>query len=189
MNIAEILKDAPKGTKLYSPIFGEVILNYVNEELIKVLTKNNIPWSFTSEGKLFSTCSIIKDAECLLFPSKTQRDWNKFKIEPQFPTTIDESRKLLDLNVGNKDWYKEYKIGVLRKLLIARDAWWKVDNDWEPDCNYNTQDKHYITYYEGRIYCGSCYSFNRILVFRTADIRDKFLDTFKYLIEQCKEFL
>ena len=26
MNIAEILKDAPKGTKLYSPLFGEVEL-------------------------------------------------------------------------------------------------------------------------------------------------------------------
>lgn len=24
MNIAEILKDAPKGTKLFSPLFGEV---------------------------------------------------------------------------------------------------------------------------------------------------------------------
>ena len=33
MNIAEILKNTPKGTKLYSPIFGEVELS---EEEIKL---------------------------------------------------------------------------------------------------------------------------------------------------------
>lgn len=31
MNIAEILKDAPKGTKLYSPLFGEVELKVVTQ--------------------------------------------------------------------------------------------------------------------------------------------------------------
>lgn len=38
MNIAEILKNAPKGTKLYSPLFGEVelyLMHYSNESTKK----------------------------------------------------------------------------------------------------------------------------------------------------------
>lgn len=43
MNIAEILKNVPKGTKLYSPIFGDVILNKVSKFNIEVLDiANNI---------------------------------------------------------------------------------------------------------------------------------------------------
>lgn len=34
MNIAEILKDAPKGTKLFSPLFGEVKLESVSDDLL-----------------------------------------------------------------------------------------------------------------------------------------------------------
>ena len=30
MNIAEILKDCPKGTKLYSPVYGEVSYLYID---------------------------------------------------------------------------------------------------------------------------------------------------------------
>lgn len=36
MNIAEILKNAPKGTKLYSPLFGEVKLQSVSDAMIEV---------------------------------------------------------------------------------------------------------------------------------------------------------
>lgn len=34
INIAEILHDMPKGTKLYSPIFGEVKFNKYHENII-----------------------------------------------------------------------------------------------------------------------------------------------------------
>ena len=37
-NIAEILKDAPKGTKLYSPIFGECILSNVGTTAIGIIS-------------------------------------------------------------------------------------------------------------------------------------------------------
>ena len=32
INIAEILRDMPKGTKLYSPIFGDTVLEYVDSD-------------------------------------------------------------------------------------------------------------------------------------------------------------
>lgn len=81
INLIDILKDAPKGTKLWSPIFGEC-------EFIKILPVNICQiqvkhtegntyhfYNFTSQGK-FSNNS---EAECLLFPSKEYRDWSTFK--------------------------------------------------------------------------------------------------------------
>lgn len=41
MNIAEILKDAPKGTKLFSPLFGEVKLESVSDDIIEVRIEHN----------------------------------------------------------------------------------------------------------------------------------------------------
>ena len=78
INVAEKLKGCPKGTKLYSPLFGEV--EFVRIEIGSIIVKvldNGIPYSnvaFTAEGKLHD----IEQSECLLFPSKDNRDWNKF---------------------------------------------------------------------------------------------------------------
>lgn len=82
INIAEILKDCPKGTKLYSTIFGEVVLRDVNidkEYPIKIVTckTDTIPFerSFTEEGHYMESCP---NSECVLFPSRKMRDWTKF---------------------------------------------------------------------------------------------------------------
>lgn len=80
MNIAEILKYCPKGTKLYSTIFGEVTLNKINiheKYPIVVYRLNHIKTSFTREGYYMED---FPDSECVLFPSKEQRDWNKFRL-------------------------------------------------------------------------------------------------------------
>ena len=80
MNIAEILKYCPKGTKLYSTIFGEVILNKINiheKYPIVVYRLNHIKTSFTREGYYMED---FPGSECVLFPSKEQRDWNKFRL-------------------------------------------------------------------------------------------------------------
>lgn len=79
MNIAEILKYCPKGTKLYSTIFGEVIFERVSSDEtypIKVKNWNNETCVFTEEGKYLSPYK----GECILSPSKEQRDWSKFRI-------------------------------------------------------------------------------------------------------------
>lgn len=77
MNIAEILKDCPKGTKLYSPLFGEVKLIEVNSESILVETYKSTKAYFDIEGRFKIG---YNNAECLLFPSKDNRDWSTFKI-------------------------------------------------------------------------------------------------------------
>ena len=73
INIAEILKDCPKGTKLYSPLCGECTLHSVIDNYIKVEDKEEYIRDFLSNGK------ITLYGECQLFPSKENRDWSTFK--------------------------------------------------------------------------------------------------------------
>lgn len=80
MNIAEILKYCPKGTKLYSTIFGEVTFDEIDIHStysIVVYRFNHSKTSFNKEGYYMEDCP---GSECVLFPSKEQRNWNKFRI-------------------------------------------------------------------------------------------------------------
>lgn len=75
MNIANLLKYCPKGTKLYSPIWGEV-------EFIEVASSNNIVIKSPNDNEVLFYCSgaYHRNGECVLFPSKDQRDWSKFRL-------------------------------------------------------------------------------------------------------------
>ena len=77
LNLVEILKDCPKGTKLYSTIFGEVTLDKIKEEskhpIIFITTGGNKS-DVTADGRYYDQW----EGECTLFPSKEQRDWSKF---------------------------------------------------------------------------------------------------------------
>lgn len=86
INIAKLLKDAPKGMKLYSPLFGEakfVRIDKQSDYPIDVTDCNGNGKSFTEFGVYFAD---HPDAECLLFPSKECRTWENFElpIEPCF---------------------------------------------------------------------------------------------------------
>lgn len=111
IDLTKILKDCPKDTKLYSSIYGEVLFegiitgnhNYFIEVYVKAL---NSLIMFTYNGRYFS------NGECVLFPSKDQRDWNKFTAP----------------------WYKKDKfdpstLKPFDKVLvqISRDDIWSVD--------------------------------------------------------------
>jgi hypothetical protein len=72
IDIAEILKDKPANTKLYSPLFGEVYFSHVGGG-IAVEHHGGISLFFSS-GRFFD----YDESEPLLFPSKEMRDWSKF---------------------------------------------------------------------------------------------------------------
>lgn len=76
MNIAEILKYCPKGTKLYSTAFGEVKFISITPLTNEILVQNIHGTSFT----FYSNGSYILDGECILFPSEEQRDWDEFRL-------------------------------------------------------------------------------------------------------------
>lgn len=83
LNLVEILKDCPPGTKLYSSVYGEVKflrIGIQKEYPIECeVIQNKSNQGFAKDGRGLSNYN----GECILFPSKDQRDWSKFKLEPE----------------------------------------------------------------------------------------------------------
>lgn len=85
INIAEILRDMPKGTKLYSPLFGKCELVGVGTDEYGVFIRvesffqdgcvKKESRTFSSDGRYFGW---YPNTECLLFPSDKMRCWDKF---------------------------------------------------------------------------------------------------------------
>lgn len=77
INLTKILKDCPKGFKLYSLVHGEVTFFGIREisSIYSINVKvDDLGVSYTFDGKI----DHHYGGECLLFPSKEQRDWSKF---------------------------------------------------------------------------------------------------------------
>ena len=78
VDLTKILKYCPKGTKLYSTIFGEVEFIKCDDLYQIVVAKENKYYYFTSQGEFYFERIKYHVEECALFPSKDQRDWSKF---------------------------------------------------------------------------------------------------------------
>ena len=76
-SIAELLKDCPKGMELYSPLCGKCYFDRLNYGTIICKKQNTQEITFTSEG--YYMLPIFDDCECMIFPSKDNRDWSKFQ--------------------------------------------------------------------------------------------------------------
>ena len=76
IDLTKILKNCPKGWKFYSSTFGEVeFIEIRDDEYYPIITKKGVcNYNFTAEGFYCAD----EGEECLLFPSKDQRDWSKF---------------------------------------------------------------------------------------------------------------
>ena len=75
INIVEILKDKPKGTKLYADAFGELSIEEIcteDDNGITLSDNGGIDWLFYNDGK------YSWRGESILVPSKEMRDWSKF---------------------------------------------------------------------------------------------------------------
>ena len=79
INIVEILKDKPQGTKLYSSACGKCKLEEVDDKSFKISFYNS-KFGFMNggEGYLDKNGKLYDDGECVVFPSKEMRDWEKF---------------------------------------------------------------------------------------------------------------
>ena len=77
INIAEILKDCPQGTKLYSPIFGDVYLDKIRQRLAIVVTTDKEQGDFKEEFLYDGRYGM--NGECMLFPSKDKTTWEGFQ--------------------------------------------------------------------------------------------------------------
>ena len=107
LDLTKILKNCPKGTKFYSPVWGKVSFYKIHEEelyTIEISTINGYKY-LTKEGYYIN----VDGAECILFPSKDQRDWSKFtapwiKKERFDPKTLKAFDRVLVRDNINNPW-------------------------------------------------------------------------------------
>ena len=105
LNLIKILKDCPKGTKLYSMIHGYVELVKVSQFVeypIEVKLSDNSFDSFSNDGRI----NVEYSGECLLFQKKKKKDWSKFKVkQPKFdPKSLKPFDKVLVRNCNVESW-------------------------------------------------------------------------------------
>ena len=143
IDLTKILKDCPKGTKFYSPIFGEVEFEKIgsHKEDAIIITKGVITSSFTKEGFYYADLS----EECILFPSKEQRDWSKFtapwyKKERFDPKTLKPFDKVLACYDDQFYWCCE-----LFSFIEDDTSCTKCCGDYYKYCiPYNDETKHLV---------------------------------------------
>ena len=108
IDLTKILKDCPKGTKLYSIAYGDVEFEKITGSkvypiLIRIDEYHTA--SFPADGRICANYN----GECTLFPSKKQRDWSKFtaswlKKERFNPKTLQPFDKVLVRDYNSCDW-------------------------------------------------------------------------------------
>ena len=85
IDLTQILKDCPKGTKFYSTLHGELLYSwmylsssaskimFIKPDSISMADGTPITVDYYRDGRYFPN-----QGECTIFPSKEQRDWSKF---------------------------------------------------------------------------------------------------------------
>ena len=145
IDLTKILKNCPKGWKLYSSAFGEVEFQYI--ELgsvypIIIKLKTELIKKITSNGKLLD----LYDVECTLFPSKEQRDWSKFsapwyKNKRFDPMTLQQYDKVLVRNSLNDTWGCNLFSHIIKNNNFPYKC---VENAFVYCIPYNDDTKHLV---------------------------------------------
>jgi hypothetical protein len=173
----------------------------------KVKDKNNRVWFIVRVSETFFDISSIPvlNAQGYFVPMEDQDDYELF-LDKEYPKTYEECCKVL---MGKTD-FQDFElvltklsinrseensispepphislINTFYKLLICRNAYWKIAGDemglgkpWEPQMG--------VIYF----YMPGAPSYIRnIFPFTTPEMRDAFYENFKEEIEICKEFL
>lgn len=162
------------------------------------------PFLFFSEDK-----SITMSNDVIEFNDDDYKE-----VTPEWILSLPEPAKKIEKEKGVRGFYVDNQGKVSKKNYLYNpeemkhfrffsteekaQAWaklpelsyWvdKYNQGWKPNFN-DTELKHTIKVYRGEICAedGRCY--NEILVFKSREIRDNFLEDFKDLIETCKIFI
>lgn len=145
IDLTNILKDCPKGTKFYSPLWGKISFErIVKKEVytIEINTANGYR-RLTKEG--YYTTS--DDAECIIFPSKDQRDWNKFtapwyKKDKFDPKTLNPFDKVLGRDSCTDIWRCTFYSHTREDESILK--YITIDSSYKHCIPYNDDTKHLV---------------------------------------------
>ena len=149
LNLVEILKDCPKGMKLWSPCWGDLTYNGIDwneygawksdddeeEGFFPILTT----WvesdlSFNPYGK------YVNNGDVMIYPSKDNRDWSTFQIpKPKWnPDTLQPFDKVLGIRAGGEIWQGD--------MFLYRDSIYNGlgGKEYDKMIPYNEETKHLL---------------------------------------------
>lgn len=113
------------------------------------------------------------------------------KKKPKYPQSYEECCKAMkcDAWFEMNTCYHGPELCALYKLLICRDAYWKLAGDWKPDW-FNDDTIKWCICHGKRFHSRGGLGYTPYpFTFPTAEMRDAFYENFKELIEECKELL
>ena len=146
MDLTKILKDCPAGTKLYSTIFGDVKFSHIVKDsdcpIILHTYKGGVTF-VTKHGR--HNIDYENEGECVLFPSKEQRDWSKFtapwlKEERFDPKTLKPFDKVLVYDTDGK-WRCNLFSHIRDNSIFPYAA---IDVNYSHCIPYNDDTKHLV---------------------------------------------
>ena len=147
IDLTNVLKHCPEGTKLYSPIVGEVdLIEIRDEEDYPIITKKGVSYyGFTKEGFYYAD----EGEECLLFPSKDQRDWSKFKViwvkKVKFdPKTLEPFDKVLVRDNLSEWWRCAFFSHIRKEHGTTLNTYATTANVYVHCIPYNDDTKHLV---------------------------------------------
>lgn len=144
LNLCKILRCCPKGKSFWSPCWGKVTFEAIDPldglgGLVYVQTLEGIRIVLHEDGKLDA------DGECMIFPSKGQRDWSKFNgpIEKFSPEEFKPFDKILIRDEGEFKWHPSF----LEKIVKEPSGGYSVIElvtrcRWDMCIPYNEETEH-----------------------------------------------
>lgn len=131
LNLVDILKDCPKGTKLYSTIYGDVEFESINEDKshpIIVRIDDDHTECFSIDGKIYS----FYYGECTLFPSREERDWSKFKLDGLKAADAEPNLASLWHDASEEPRYEEFLLAEeSNEFNVYKLSGQEDNNSWE----------------------------------------------------------
>lgn len=149
LDLTKILNGCPEGTEFYHTVYGRVYFSGIKTNLICPIRFTFI--AFNKSRECGVTCkglhSIYYNGECILFPSKDQRDWSKFvrfwdkpKVKKFNLNTLQPFDKVLARDYTDEPWAIDLFSHKINEAKIIRG----VGYCWNYCIPYNEETKHLI---------------------------------------------
>lgn len=105
------------------------------------------------------------------------------------PTDFDTCAKLLGVRCHiSADGYMGVEFQVFQKLIICRNAYWAIADNWKP--NYKNKEKKYCIVTRGnKLGVATTIEISRNFIFPTPEMAQKFHDSFGLKLDFCKDML
>ena len=144
LDLTKIRQGCPEGTKFYHSVYGEVCLTLISENglypIILSVCQDGYIISVTEDGRLYEGFN----GDCVLFPSKEQRDWSKFerfwdkpKVEKFDVNTLQPFDKVLVTDYPKEYWRVDIFGFMIDEITCCTTA-------WRCCIPYNDETKHLI---------------------------------------------